>query len=477
MKNIFGILLAAAAMLLVACSNEVEGIKPESQKKQDLTVVPLRFEGSIEHFDKQTRAVSSDWDDSTHLYIQFYTVGKRVNGIATYSKSTNEWKIQYDGTVNEGQVSSCEIYYFEVPDSTFSSSIVLSAQSSVFADSQATYIYEDGVVMVYAHLKPLTGRIRFHGTKGQNIKVSGLKYYTKYDITKNTLSEKAQDLHLTIADNGYTPYVYSRFSESSLSQLSLENGTDEMIFRKTFDNDILAAGLSGYLDIPTESSHAGWLAIEYEPDTLGLCPNANHPHMIDMGLGLKWACCNVGAKSPIEYGDYFAWGETSSKLNYEWSTYRWCNGSENTITKYCLQTSSGTVDGKTELDYEDDAARVNWGNPWRTPLSGEMSSFKSSIFKREWVKIGGIKGVKITAMNGNCIFLPAAGNRSGSSYESLNNIGRYWTSSLSDSNRAYYLFIYYSSQNLHFIVSIKDDYGSSQGLRYIGHCVRPVTEQ
>ena len=82
---------------------------------------------------------------------------------------------------------------------------------------------------------------------------------------------------------------------------------------------------------------------------------------VDLGLpsGVKWATCNVGAISPEDYGGYYAWGETEEKENYSWSTYKWCNGSENTLTKYCVSSDYGTLDNKTVLDAEDDVAHVN----------------------------------------------------------------------------------------------------------------------
>ena len=93
---------------------------------------------------------------------------------------------------------------------------------------------------------------------------------------------------------------------------------------------------------------------------------------VDLGLpsGTLWATCNVGASNPEELGSYFAWGETATKDFYEWSTYKWCNGSETTMTKYCTNSdygNDGFVDNKTELDFEDDAAYVNWGPSWRIP--------------------------------------------------------------------------------------------------------------
>ena len=96
---------------------------------------------------------------------------------------------------------------------------------------------------------------------------------------------------------------------------------------------------------------------------------------VDLGLpsGTKWATCNVGATAPEEYGDYFAWGETEPKTTYNWDTYKWCNGSEDTFTKYNTKSSYGTVDNKTQLELADDAARANWGGQWRMPTDAEWT--------------------------------------------------------------------------------------------------------
>ncbi len=75
---------------------------------------------------------------------------------------------------------------------------------------------------------------------------------------------------------------------------------------------------------------------------------------VDLGLSVKWATCNVGATKPEEYGGYYAWGETEEKSYYDWSTYKWCNGSSTSMTKYCTTSSYGTVDNKTVLDPADD---------------------------------------------------------------------------------------------------------------------------
>lgn len=170
---------------------------------------------------------------------------------------------------------------------------------------------------------------------------------------------------------------------------------------------------------------------------------------VDLGLSVKWATCNVGANGPEEYGDYFAWGETQPKETYDWSSYKWCNGSYDTQTKYCTSSSDGTVDNKTVLELADDAARANWGGSWRMPTTEEQDELRNC--KWEWTTQNGVNGYKVTSRKKgyteNSIFLPAAGRRSDSSLHNAGNYGYYWSSSLStgNSNSAYSLFFIYNT--------------------------------
>ena len=172
-------------------------------------------------------------------------------------------------------------------------------------------------------------------------------------------------------------------------------------------------------------------------------PINNGHKYVDLGLSVKWATCNVGATSPEEYGEYFAWGETTPKTTYDWSTYKYCNGTSDSMTKYCTSSNYGTVDNKTVLEFSDDAARVNWGGSWRMPTKAEYEELiDTNNCTWKWTTQNGVNGYKVTSKkNGNSIFFPAAGFR-GSSY--LNFAGSYgycWSSSLitGDSYYAYYL--------------------------------------
>ncbi|MBQ3709450.1 MAG: hypothetical protein II887_01965 [Bacteroidales bacterium] len=168
---------------------------------------------------------------------------------------------------------------------------------------------------------------------------------------------------------------------------------------------------------------------------------------VDLGLpsGTLWATCNVGANAPEEYGDYFAWGETTPKTTYNWSTYKYCNGDINQLTKYCNDASSGYngfTDDLTSLLPEDDAATVNWGNGWRMPTDAEWTELYQNT-TCTWTTQNGVNGRRFTASNGNSLFLPAAGDQWNDEPHYAGSKGYYWSSSLYTDwpNSAWYFYI------------------------------------
>ena len=178
MKTLSFSLLAAGVLMLAACSSDVEELTPADDGRTLNTAV-LRLEGDIQHFDAPaTRATTADWDDGATIYIQYQTSSGMVDGTAVYNQSKDEWTVNYYGTITKGQQAKCEVYYFEKPASIAMTSVSLNAQSAVFADNQATYLYEDGTITLRAHLKPQTGRLRFRGTAGYQFSFTGLKWYS-----------------------------------------------------------------------------------------------------------------------------------------------------------------------------------------------------------------------------------------------------------------------------------------------------------
>lgn len=176
----------------------------------------------------------------------------------------------------------------------------------------------------------------------------------------------------------------------------------------------------------------------------------NGHEYVDLGLGVKWARCNVGAQIPEEFGDYFAWGEIEPK--------RLFNEETSETYKKVIDDISGT---------SRDVARVKWGAPWRMPTEEE---FNSLMYKCnwEWIK-GDVCGMRVTGRTGYSIFLPAAGYRDWALLEYIGALGKYWCSTPFDKEDAPDQYAYLS----HFGSDWKSFTDSS---RYYGYQVRPVLD-
>ena len=203
-----------------------------------------------------------------------------------------------------------------------------------------------------------------------------------------------------------------------------------------------------------------------------VAPETIHEY-VDLGLpsGTLWATCNVGANSPEEYGDYFAWGETSPKEVYDWSTYRWCKGAYDKLTKYCTVNSLGVVDNKVELEPEDDAAYVNWGPSWRTPTTEQQEEL---IDNCRWTveTRNGVEGRLLTGPNGNTLFLPAAGYREDGSLYDQGKSCSIWSRSCYTSNSI--STNAFSACDIGFGPQSLCYYNGRYHYRYYGHTVRAV---
>ena len=209
-----------------------------------------------------------------------------------------------------------------------------------------------------------------------------------------------------------------------------------------------------------------YVSTQYEEPFLSVCEGTldyniyktNGFEYVDMGLpsGIIWATCNVGADSPTEYGDYFAWGETDTKGSYSWSNYEW--GTQNDLTKYY----SG--DGKYILDLEDDAARVNMGGRWRMPNSTDFWELYNNS-TQEVVTVDNVSCWKFTSnVNGNILLFPIAGYYSDRQRAAGTELLMWLGDRSSNSTDDYACFFKYNP----------DEDGQDTISRYIGRPVRGV---
>ena len=176
----------------------------------------------------------------------------------------------------------------------------------------------------------------------------------------------------------------------------------------------------------------------------------NGHEWVDLGLNVLWATSNVGASSPSDYGNYYAWGEIDTKSSY----------SNENCKAYNIVMPD--ISGNPEYD----AATANWGGDWRIPTKEECEELVSRC---DWQRTsqGGHNGYKVTGHNGNSIFLPAAGWRDGTSLNYAGEYGGYWST-------VPYGGSTHIAYNLHFYGG---DHYVFWSRSYYGLSVRPVLDK
>ena len=247
-------------------------------------------------------------------------------------------------------------------------------------------------------------------------------------------------------------FVWCLFTDFSVSyaKLTNEQQIERMSLAKSSKSQLNAKAYQHIIAIDD--------AAENEVDAAvlaGLCPDSNHPHAIDLGIGVKWACCNVGAYSPEGFGGYYAWGDTEEKGYYYWDTYNY----------YDSKTDECKNIGSDIAGTSYDVAHVKWGDGWRMPSLDQIKLLLDNC-SSEWTILNGVYGQFFTGPNGGKIFLPAAGVRFYDYTSGVGNFGNYWSSTQSPDNRfdAYYLYTY------------SGDPGWEGSNREYGRGVRPVIE-
>jgi hypothetical protein len=202
----------------------------------------------------------------------------------------------------------------------------------------------------------------------------------------------------------------------------------------------------------------------------GTEPEDNTPdgvEAVDLGLSVKWANVNMGAKKSTDFGNYYAWGETKPKDYYSWDSYIWSRGNSPMLTKYSVG------DRKSQLTLADDAAHANWGGKWRMPTEAEceeLANPDNCIW--EWTTNNGINGYKVTSKKtGNSIFLPITGFRFYGKTQFRAIYGYYWTSTVFTGNPKNAIRLEFN------LDEVKVDYGNLSSNRFSGHCIRAVQEK
>ncbi len=198
----------------------------------------------------------------------------------------------------------------------------------------------------------------------------------------------------------------------------------------------------------------------------------NGHEYVDLGLssGLKWATCNVGANSPEEYGNYYAWGEIKSKKNY--NKYNCIN-----VDNLIKLAEHNEIEIDISGDEQYDIVRYSWGAQWRLPNDGDFLELLAEC-EFKWKMQKGKKGCEVIGPNGNSIFLPACGCYDGTTHELSGDFGYYWSSVLGENND-YELGGFYEDYTRSVCLCIgKEEWSRDVKCcnRYLGFCIRPVLE-
>ena len=242
---------------------------------------------------------------------------------------------------------------------------------------------------------------------------------------------------------GFPVRPVCQFSVDELTSISLNNNSIKLFVGESASLNLVADYIDNVEWMTTDNSVAVYENGEVRGVSIGSCyiiasvgnltdsclVEVIGPEYVDLGLSMNWATFNVGAHSPEEYGDYYAWGEIEPKTNYNWVTYKWYESGM--FTKYCESDSLGYGDGKNVLDPEDDVAHVKWGGDWQMPSPDDwMELFDKCTW--EWTEQNGIGGYLVTSnvagYTDRSIFIPASGYRANSSIYNVGEWAPMWSS-------------------------------------------------
>ena len=250
--------LLSLMVLLAACSQDTDLSVVDASK--DMQAIKVRFNVAKTAFDSQetTRSGGSGtgWENGETIYLRFDEGA--VKGTAVFNAALNDWEVKVNGDLSRDVSGKVEAYYFDKPASATASTVNMDATTGVYHATDGSYkSYANGDMDIVVTLKPITGRIRFEGNSGLDVEVSGLKYYTGYDVINHQLTSSTSDISATVASDGYTPYYYCEFADAN-RQLMVWNKKEHVEYEKKFSPSVLNVGESGYVTIPTEDSSVGW---------------------------------------------------------------------------------------------------------------------------------------------------------------------------------------------------------------------------
>lgn len=262
MRIRYFITLLALSLILpffVACNDS-----DEMAANEEMRTYKMRLNVTFCTYDKAaTRAESYIFKEGDQLYVLFEQVGAKISGTATYEAATGLWTITPSQPLSETDDGACKLAFFLDSPSSTNDVVMLTQQTRIYTDNKAAYQLIDGLLNVQGQLSPALGRIRFHGSAGQKCTVTGLSFTEEFNLSTHTFVLSPSRFTAVCETDGYTPYFYCAFTDSNSPILTFVQ-TSESGWRKIFGQEVLAAGTSGYVNIPTSEAHEGWTLINLE---------------------------------------------------------------------------------------------------------------------------------------------------------------------------------------------------------------------
>jgi len=468
------LLLAATALTTVANAQTINGDLNHNNRLDmaDMTKLLNNYlTGTVETYTTPTVTIG----DNGNWFIDGVDTGKPsrgrdgYNGLTPTIGSNGDWFI---GSIDTGVSAVNKTDPFDAANSLVVGTWYKSPTESITFRSNGTTDYATGYTYKFL---PFQGRILFFNASGVPVASLHVTYITK-------------DYLAILPAGSDVPVLYTVTQPVSitLSQTSLEMQPDEFtrltatvvpsdagtVTWSSSDESVVTV-VSGFVTAVAEGTAIITASVGNASATCTVTVNANtgttNGHAwVDLGLtsGTLWATMNVGASAPEDYGDYYAWGEISTKSSYDWNNYKYCKGSNTTMTKYCTSSDYGTVDNKTELEISDDVAYQKWGSSWRMPTFEQFEELVNEC-TGIWTTLNGINGYKFTSkVNSNSLFFPAEGYIAGTSLSHVSSLVSYWSRSLTTTNYCYFAQNYFFSPEGTFV----------GGGRCYGRSIRPVRQ-
>ena len=276
MKSYYVYLLSSILLLGLISCNRIEEPIGDGE-------IVMVLNGQVNGYDNTLTKASnskdstSTWKDGDILYLSFYNGTNVVPGNARYTKSKG-WSMSNVelSKLKKGEEQKCEVRYFEKAQYASQYLVTIADTTCVYETLNAVYYYNNDTLSVSAQLKPKTGRIRFTGNKGTQIKLMGISKYSSYSPQNNKF-EYNSSMISTKVDTTTTPYIYGFFADTTKRNIGIITSTSA--YSRECDANVLKTGESGYMAVPTESNSFNWslgLSFKAEGVEFKMMPVAGH---------------------------------------------------------------------------------------------------------------------------------------------------------------------------------------------------------